>query len=78
VKAVLQDVVPDVDVLIKRVEDAARDSRNTDSCLGMVDLWRQNILIDSDMNICLLDCGSFKGQGYRYDADVFKIVASKR
>ena len=55
-KAVLQDAsVPGVDVLIKRVEDAARDSRKTDLCLGMVDLWRRNIVIDSDMNICLLD-----------------------
>ena len=53
-KVVLQGV-PDVDVLIKRVEDAARDFRKTDSCLGMVDLWRKNIVIDSDKNICLLD-----------------------
>ena len=53
-KAVLQDV-PDVDVLTKRVEDAARDSRKTDLCLGMVDLWCKNIVIDSDKNICLLD-----------------------
>ena len=57
-KAVLQDV-PDVDVLTKRVEDAGRESRKTDSCLGMVDLWRKNIVIDSDMNICLLDWEQF-------------------
>jgi hypothetical protein len=54
-KAVLQNVVPDVDVLTKRVDDAARESRKTDSCLGMVDLWCKNIVIDSDKNICLLD-----------------------
>ena len=53
-KTVLQNV-PDVDVLTKRVEDAARDARKVDSCLGMVDLWRKNIVIDSDKNICLLD-----------------------
>jgi len=57
-KDVLQDV-PDVDILTKRVEDAARDSRKTDSCLGMVDIWRKNIVIDSDMNICLLDWEQF-------------------
>ena len=53
-KVVLQDV-PDVEVLTKRVEDAARDFRKSDSCLGMVDLWRKNIVIDSDKNIFLLD-----------------------
>ena len=53
-KDILQDV-PDVDVLTKRVEDAAIDSKETDSCLGMVDLWRRNIVIDSNKNICLLD-----------------------
>jgi len=53
-KVALQGV-PDVDVLTKRVEDAARDFRTTDSCLGMVDLWRKNIVIDSDNNVCLLD-----------------------
>ena len=53
-KDVLQDV-PDVDVLTKRVEDAARDFRKRDSCLGMVDLWRKNIVVDSDKNVCLLD-----------------------
>ena len=57
-KVVLQGV-PDVDVLIKRVEEAARDSRTTDSCLGMVDIWRKNIVIDSDKNICLLDWEEF-------------------
>ena len=57
-KGVLQDV-PDVDVLTKRVEDAARDFRKTDSCLGMVDLWQKNIVIDSDKNICLLDWEQF-------------------
>ena len=53
-KDVLQDV-PDVGVLTKRVEDAARDFRKRDSCLGMVDLWRKNIVVDSEKNICLLD-----------------------
>ena len=53
-KDVLQDV-PDIDVLTKRVEDAARDFRKRDSCLGMVDLWRKNIVVDSDKNLCLLD-----------------------
>jgi len=57
-KVVLQGV-PDVDVLTKRVEDAAKDCRKTDSCLGMVDLWRKNIVIDSDKNICLLDWEQF-------------------
>ena len=57
-KDVLQGV-PDVDVLTKRVEDAAKDSRKTDSCLGMVDLWRKNVVIDSDKNICLLDWEQF-------------------
>ena len=53
-KDVLQGV-PDVDVLTKRVEDAARDFRKRDSCLGMVDLWSKNIVINSDKNLCLLD-----------------------
>jgi hypothetical protein len=53
-KDVLQDV-PDIDVLSKRVEDAGRDFRKRDSCLGMVDLWRKNIVVDSDKNVCLLD-----------------------
>jgi hypothetical protein len=57
-KVVLQGV-PDVDILTKRVEDAARDARKTDSCLGMVDVWRKNIVIDSDKNICLLDWEQF-------------------
>ena len=57
-KVVLQGV-PDVDVLTKCVEDAARDSRETDLCLGMVDIWRKNIVIDSDKNICLLDWEQF-------------------
>jgi len=57
-KVVLQGV-PDVDILTKRIEYAARDSRETDSCLGMVDLWRKNIVIDSDKNICLLDWEQF-------------------
>jgi hypothetical protein len=54
----LKDVlrsVPDVDVLTKRVEDAAKDFRKRDSCLGMVDLWSNNILINSDKNLSLLD-----------------------
>ena len=53
-KDVLQGV-PDVDILTKRVEDAARDFMKTDSCLGIVDLWCKNIVIDSDKNICLID-----------------------
>jgi len=57
-KVVLQGF-PDVDILTKRVADAARDSKNTDSCLGMVDVWRKNIVIDSDKNICLLDWEQF-------------------
>ena len=40
--------------LTKRVEDAVRDSRKTDSRLGMVDIWHKNIVTDSDKNICLL------------------------
>ena len=52
-KAVLQDVL-DVDVLTKCVEDVAREFRKAESRLGMVDLWRRNIVIDSDKNICLL------------------------
>ena len=47
--------VPDAETLIKRVEDAARDSTKTDACLGMVDLWYNNIVIDSDQNVCLVD-----------------------
>ena len=57
-KVVLQGV-PDGDILTKRVVDAARDSRNTDLCLGTVDLWRKNIVIDSDKNICLFDWEHF-------------------
>ena len=53
-KDVLQGV-PDADVLTMRLDDAAREFRKTDSCLGMVDLWCKNIVIDSDKNICLLD-----------------------
>ena len=41
-RAVLQDV-PDAETLIKRVEDVARDPRKTELCLGMVDLWCNNI-----------------------------------
>ena len=47
--------VPDAEILIKRVADMARDSRKTDLCLGMVDLWCNNIVIDSDKNVCLVD-----------------------
>jgi Phosphotransferase enzyme family len=47
--------VPDTEILIKRVENAMRDYGKTDSCLGIVDLWRNNIVIDSDKNICLID-----------------------
>jgi len=57
-KVVLQGV-PDIDVLTKRVEDAARDFRKTDLCLGIVDLGCKNIVIDSDKNICLLDWENF-------------------
>ena len=57
-KAALRDV-PDADVLIKRVEDAASDFKKTNSCIGMGDLWRKNIVIDSDKNICLLDWEMF-------------------
>ena len=57
-RAVLRDV-PDSDVLIKRVEDATRDFTKINSCLGMADLWRGNIVIDSDKNICLLDWEMF-------------------
>ena len=54
VRTVLQDV-PDAETLIKRLEDATRDSKKTNLCLGMFDLWRNNIIIDSDMNMCLID-----------------------
>ena len=55
-KDVLQDSdVPDVDILTKRVEDAERNFMKMDSCLGMVDLWCSNIVIDSDKNTCLID-----------------------
>ena len=47
--------VSDAEILIKRVEDAARDRSQTNLCLGMVDLWRNNIFIDPDKNICLID-----------------------
>jgi len=47
--------VPDAEILIKRVEDAMKDYWNFELCLGMVDLWRNNIFIDSDKNICLID-----------------------
>ena len=47
--------VPDAEILIKRVEDAVRDFGKMDLCLGQVDLWRNNVLIDSDKNICLVD-----------------------
>ena len=57
-KVVLQGV-PDADILVKRVEDAAIDSRKTESCLGMNDMWSRNIVIDSDKNICLLDWEQF-------------------
>ena len=55
-KAVLPSYgVSDAEILIKRVADMARDSRETDLCLGMVDLWCNNIVIDSDKNVCLVD-----------------------
>jgi hypothetical protein len=47
--------VPDAEILIKRVEDSMKDYWNFELCLGMVDLWRNNIFIDSDKNICLID-----------------------
>ena len=60
VRAVLlSQGIPDAKTLIKRVEDALRDFGKTDSCLGMVDLWRKNIVIDSDKNICLIDWENF-------------------
>jgi len=56
VKAVFLDHgVPDAEILIKRVEDATKDYWNFELCLGMVDLWRNNIFIDSDKNICIID-----------------------
>jgi hypothetical protein len=59
-KAVLPGLgVPDANTLIKRVEDAMGDFGKTDSCLGMVDLWRKNVVIDSDNNICLIDWENF-------------------
>ena len=51
--------VSDAEILIKRVEDAARDRSQTNLCLGMVDLWRNNIFIDCDKNICLIDWEHF-------------------
>ena len=73
-KIVLRDV-PDVDVLTKRVEDATRDSWKMDSCLGMVDLWRKNIAIDSDNNICLLDWEQFGWSNASYEMSTLGIFA---
>ena len=72
-KIVLRDV-PDVDVLTKRVEDATRDSWKMDSCLGMVDLWRKNIAIDSDNNICLLDWEQFGWSNASYEMSTLGIL----
>lgn len=47
--------VPDAETLIKRVEDVARESRKMDLCLGQVDLWCNNMVIDSNKNLCLVD-----------------------
>jgi hypothetical protein len=47
--------VHDAETLIERMENATRDSREMESCLGMVDLWRNNIVIDSDKNVCIMD-----------------------
>ena len=65
--------VPDVDILTKRVEDAARDFRKTESCLGMVDLWRMNIVIDSDKNICLLDWELFGWSNASWEMSLFGV-----
>ena len=72
-KAVLRDV-PDVDVLTKRVEDAARDFRKMDSCLGMIDLWRKNILVDSDKNICLLDWELFGWSNASWEMSLLGVL----
>jgi hypothetical protein len=72
-KVVLQGV-PDVDVLTKRVEDAARDFRKTNSCLGMVDLWRRNIVIDSDKNICLLDWELFGWSNASWEMSLLGVL----
>jgi hypothetical protein len=56
----LSEGIPDAKTLIKHVEDAIiADFGKTDACLGMVDLWRRNIVIDSDRNICLIDWENF-------------------
>ncbi|KAF9244450.1 kinase-like domain-containing protein [Melanogaster broomeanus] len=47
--------VPDAEVLVSRLDKAFRDSGKRESCLGMVDLWTSNILIDSNTNVCLID-----------------------
>ena len=73
-KVVLEGV-PDFDVLIKRVEDAGRDARKTDSCLGMVDIWRKNIVIDSDMNICLLDWEEFGWSNASYEMSLLSMCS---
>ncbi|KIO03574.1 hypothetical protein M404DRAFT_1001093 [Pisolithus tinctorius Marx 270] len=51
--------VSDAETLVRRVERAFRDADKTDRCLGMVDLWTSNILIDPDNNICLVDWEHF-------------------
>lgn len=51
--------VSDAETLVRRVECALRDAGKTDTCLGMVDLWTKNILIDPDNNICLVDWEHF-------------------
>ncbi|KAF9240893.1 hypothetical protein BU15DRAFT_73750 [Melanogaster broomeanus] len=39
--------VPDAEMLVSRLDEAFRDLGKEESCLGMVDLWTSNILIDS-------------------------------
>ncbi|KAF9244441.1 kinase-like domain-containing protein [Melanogaster broomeanus] len=47
--------IPDAEMLVRRIDEALRDAGQTNSCLGIVDLWAPNILINADNNICLID-----------------------
>ena len=45
----------DVEALVIQVDEALRGIRKVESCLGMVDLWAGNILIDPHGNYGLID-----------------------
>ena len=54
-RAILKEAVPDCDVLLKRFEDCLNQSGEGETCLGIVDLWPGNIIMDPNGNAGIID-----------------------